>query len=68
MYSSLAAAFRQVAFFIFYLQGSVLRSVLNSIINFNTRLTKIYSYALRKSKLFRKDMYHFNNFITFIRC
>lgn len=34
----------------------VLGSVLNSIINFNTRPTKIYSYALRKSKLFRKDI------------
>ncbi len=47
---------------------SVLGSELKSVIVLNTGLTIIYILTLRKSKLFRKDMYHFNNFITFIRC
>ena len=42
--------------------GSVLGSVLKSVIDLKNGLTIIYSHALRKSKLFRKDVYHFNSF------
>ena len=38
--------------------GSVLGSVLKSVIDLKNGLTIIYSHALRKSKLFRKDVYH----------
>ena len=41
---------------------SVLGSVLKSVIDLKNGLTIIYSHALRKSKLFRKDVYHFNSF------
>src|SRR5574338_606096 len=36
---------------------SVLGSVLKSVIDLKNGLTIIYSHALRKSKLFRKDVY-----------
>ena len=42
--------------------GSVLGSVLKSVIDLKNGLTIIYSHALRKSKHFRKDVYHFNSF------
>ena len=42
--------------------GSVLGSVFKSVIDLKNGLTIIYSHALRKSKLFRKDVYHFNSF------
>ena len=42
---------------------SVLGSVLKSVIDLKNGLTIIYSHALRKSKLFRKDIYHFKMFV-----
>ena len=54
--------------------GSVLGSVLKSVIDLKNGLTIIYSHALRKSKLFRKDIYNFislyllSNFNPFIKC